>query len=819
MNHSSPNYIGHNTYSVYDIPDCIVIQPIDISLLQYKGYTQSYLTSNTLEYNWRLSNILPIENDQFNNHIGSISYQLYSSTDGINYTGTDITSDYTGTELGIHYITYKITLISKNYTYTSPYYINSPTITDSDALKFTVIKNTCTIQYSSNGSFQYGTSFRQLKNATLSTAYGLTCPSGTFSYEMATTTLSNMTNFPSLTYVDMNSDSALTFIPDTSTNGSNTAYSMKVTFTPAELYSSHFSSKTSYYYFFMDPSYLSTNYSINYPNRIYGQPIDTTQFQTAYYYYYLDGVQTVVNGTVSYSVSCSQPSVTTLNAISNVDNYWIYSSFIPNDTMRFRNAYNSASVYFNVSIATPVLTYDNISVGYGTLLTNSVIHTLIARNPYNNSIIPGTTVYQISGNGLSLSPINTSTYYTVGDYTITATFTATNTTNYQSNISISNTLSILKINPVWSWNTSLTPLTYPSPLTSSYFNVSAVDPYNTSTVIGTIRYDYKVGDVLESDAYTGAKYITATLTVSNPNYNSGSYTLRNRIQINQASINIQFTIPSIVCTLAYGNYLNKNQYMTAVASAPGLNNVTLTTSNGSLRGTFHYYLDGDSELFYSNHYLNAGTHDINVLFIPDSPYHHNNYSNVYYTNSRVLTITPVRPPSFIWNSYLPTVAHNTLMTSDYLNASLKNPYYDYYIPNSGIHIGTISYSVLNNNYQTVTVTNGSKLDSGTHTIQATLTVTNSNFIIPTILIASNKITVLPAVVSVNYYNPYPIPKGASIPNTVKNLVTDYPNATIQYTVDDTTDTNKTTIFAEVINITDPNYSDVKSGRTIDIIRY
>jgi hypothetical protein len=357
MNHSSPNYIGYNTYSVYDIPYCIVIQPIDISLLQYKGYTQSYLTSNTLEYNWRLSNILPIENDQFNNHIGSISYQLYSSTDGINYTGTDITSDYTGTELGIHYITYKITLISKNYTYTSPYYINSPTITDSDALKFTVIKNTCTIQYSSNGSFQYGTSFRQLKNATLSTAYGLTCPSGTFSYEMATTTLSNMTNFPSLTYVDMNSDSALTFIPDTSTNGSNTAYSMKVTFTPAELYSSHFSSKTSYYYFFMDPSYLSTNYSINYPNRIYGQPIDTTQFQTAYYYYYLDGVQTVVNGTVSYSVSCSQPSVTTLNAISNVDNYWIYSSFIPNDTMRFRNAYNSASVYFNVSIATGELYY------------------------------------------------------------------------------------------------------------------------------------------------------------------------------------------------------------------------------------------------------------------------------------------------------------------------------------------------------------------------------------------------------------------------------------------------------------------------------
>jgi len=272
--------------------------------------------------------------------------------------------------------------------------------------------------------------------------------------------------------------------------------------------------------------------------------------------------------------------------------------------------------------------------------TSSVAGTFIY-NPANGSVLP------------------------VGTNTLVATFTPSNTNNYSSGGTITNTVVVSKGTPPLTWTPSPTAgLTYPNPLTSTQLNAS-------SSVAGTFSYNPPSGTVL----YPGTNALVATFTPSDTNNYASGGLITNTVVVSKGVPPLTWT-PTPTVGLTYPAALSTNQL----------------NATSSVSGTFSYNPTNGTV-------LNTGTNELVATFMPEDT---NNYSSGgVITNTVVVT---KGTPLLTW-APSPTAGliYPAPLTSTQLNAT------------SSVE-GTFSYNP----------TSGTVLPAGTNTLVTTFTPTDTN---------------------------------------------------------------------------------------------
>ncbi|NDB97231.1 MAG: hypothetical protein EBZ78_13920, partial [Verrucomicrobia bacterium] len=241
-----------------------------------------------------------------------------------------------------------------------------------------------------------------------------------------------------------------------------------------------------------------------------------------------------VPGTLTYSP--------TNGTVLNVGTNTVVVNFTPVDT----NNYNSVTITNTVVVgkATPTITWTNpAAIAYGTALSATQLNA--------TSSVAGTFVYNPT-NGSVLN---------AGTNTLTAVFTASNTTNYISPVTNTVSLVVNKASPVLTWTPSpATSLTYPTALSSTQLNA-------TSSVAGTFSYNPSSGTVMNA----GTNTLVATFTPSNTTNYTSSGTITNTVTVAKGSQNIIFGSLPI-------KYVGDAAFNLTATASSGLT-VTYTSSN------------------------------------------------------------------------------------------------------------------------------------------------------------------------------------------------------------------------------------------------
>jgi hypothetical protein len=356
------------------------------------------------------------------------------------------------------------------------------------------------------------------------------------------------------------------------------------------------------------------------------------------------------SGGVAGSFAYSPASGTVLGAGSQTLNV----TFTPTDTSDYNS--NTGSVTLTVNKATPTITWSAPSaIAYGTALSSTQLNA-------SSGGIAGSFVY---------SPVS-GTVLGAGTQTLNATFTPTDSTDYNSN-SGSVILTVNKATPTITWSAP-SAITYGTALSSTQLNASS------GGVVGTFAYSPTSGTVLG----TGSQTLNVTFTPTDSadyNSNTGSVTLT----VNKATPAITWANPAAI---TYGTALSSTQ---------------LNASSGGVAGSFVY-----SPI--SGTVLGAGSQTLNVTFTPTdtADYNSNSGSVTLSVNKATPTITWT-PPS--------AITYGTALSSTQLNASSGGVAGSFvYSPVSGTVLGAGSQTL------SVTFTPTNTTDNNTNTGSVTLTV-------------------------------------------------------------------------------------------------
>jgi sugar lactone lactonase YvrE len=308
----------------------------------------------------------------------------------------------------------------------------------------------------------------------------------------------------------------------------------------------------------------------------------------------------------------------------------------------------TTSVSITVTAVVPTLTWTpspTAGLTYPAPLTptqlnaTSSVEGTFSYNPANGSVLP------------------------VGTNTLVATFTPSNTNNYSSGGTITNTVVVSKGTPPLTWTPSPTAgLTYPNPLTSTQLNAS-------SSVNGTFSYNPPSGTVLNP----GTNALVATFTPTDTsNYGSGG-TITNTVVVSKAAPVITWTNPAAI---TYGTELSATQL----------------NASSSVAGTFVY--DPASGTI-----LNGGTSTLTAVFsASDSA----NYVSPV-TNTVTLVVNKASPVLTWTPSPTAGLTYPAPLSSTQLTAT------------SSVS-GTFSYNP----------TSGTVLNPGTNALVGTFTPTDTN---------------------------------------------------------------------------------------------
>jgi gliding motility-associated-like protein len=227
----------------------------------------------------------------------------------------------------------------------------------------------------------------------------------------------------------------------------------------------------------------------------------------------------IKNATINSSVVGALSNIK-YNGIStvptNAGTYTVVADFIPTDVTNYNSLIGSSAGNFIINKATPTLTISNSPVTYNTLVQSAII---------NGSVVG--TLSNIQYNGSSTGPTN------AGTYAVTADFTPTDATNFNSIIGsgVGNFI-INKVTPTI--NVSNSPVTYDGNLKNSTINGSVAGTptniqYNGSSTVpinaGTyaVTADFTPTDVTNYNILTGASAgnfvinILQVNVIANPN--------------------------------------------------------------------------------------------------------------------------------------------------------------------------------------------------------------------------------------------------------------------------------------------------------------
>jgi len=319
--------------------------------------------------------------------------------------------------------------------------------------------------------------------------------------------------------------------------------------------------------------------------------------------------------------------------------------FTPNDTAKYNAVTTSVSI---TTKALPVLTWTpspTVGLTYPNPLTSTQLNA--------SSSVAGTFSYN-PPSGTVLNP---------GTNTLIATFTPTDTSNYGSGGTITNTVVVSKAAPVITWANPAA-ITYGTELSATQLNAS-------SSVAGTFVYDPASGTILNG----GTSTLTAVFSASDSANYVSPVTNTVTLVVNKASPVLTWT-PSPTEGLTYPAPLSSTQ-LNATSSVSGMFSYNPTS------GTV----------------LNPGANTLIATFTPTDT---NNYSSggvitntvVVSKGSPVLTWTP---------SPTAGLTYPAALSTNQLNATSSVA-------------GTFSYNP----------TSGTVLNTGTNELVATFTPTDTN---------------------------------------------------------------------------------------------
>jgi hypothetical protein len=191
------------------------------------------------------------------------------------------------------------------------------------------------------------------------------------------------------------------------------------------------------------------------------------------------------DGTFVYTLADGTPlSATTVLSASSTS-YTLVATFTPTDTTDYTAA--TASVTLTVNQATPVITWATpAAITYGTALSGTQLNA--------TSNVAGSFVY---------SPVS-GTVLGAGSQTLTAAFTPTDTTDYNTPNPATVTLTVNKATPTCTWTTPV-PITTPTPLSATQLDA-------TCSVPGSYVYTPPAGTVLNAGPQTLSVTFTPTDT-------------------------------------------------------------------------------------------------------------------------------------------------------------------------------------------------------------------------------------------------------------------------------------------------------------------
>jgi hypothetical protein len=242
----------------------------------------------------------------------------------------------------------------------------------------------------------------------------------------------------------------------------------------------------------------------------------------------LSATQLNASGSVAGAIVYSPASGTTLSAGTQT----LTATFTPTDTANYNTA--SGTVSLVVGKATPTLTWATPSaITYGTALSATQLNA--------SGSVAGAIVY---------SPASGTTP-SAGTQTLTATFTPTDTTNYNT---ATGTVSLVvgKATPTLTWATP-SAITYGTALSATQLNASG-------SAAGAIVYSPASGTTLSA----GTQTLTATFTPTDTaNYNTTTGTVS--LTVNKATPTLTWATPA---TITYGTALSATQ-LNATASVAG----------------------------------------------------------------------------------------------------------------------------------------------------------------------------------------------------------------------------------------------------------
>ena len=197
--------------------------------------------------------------------------------------------------------------------------------------------------------------------------------------------------------------------------------------------------------------------------------------------------------------------------------------FTPNDTADYTTA--TASVQLTVNQATPTITWPTpAAIVYGTPLSATQLDA--------TSSVPGSFNYLTPAGTVPLA----------GTFTLSTTFTPTDTTNYAT-VTATVQLTVTKATPTISW-VAPAAITYGTPLSGTQLNAS-------SSTSGTFAYTPASGVVLGA----GPQTLSVTFTPLDPaDYNTATASVQ--LTVNQATPTITWATPAAI---PYGTPLSTTQ--------------------------------------------------------------------------------------------------------------------------------------------------------------------------------------------------------------------------------------------------------------------
>jgi hypothetical protein len=446
----------------------------------------------------------------------------------------------------------------------------------------------------------------------------------------------------------------------------------------------------------------------------YGTTLSATQ---------LNATSSLAAGTITYSpASGTTPSAGTQT---------LTATFTPTDTANYNTATRTVSLV--VGKATPTITWATPStITYGTTLSATQLNA-------TSSLAAGTIAY---------SPASGTTP-SAGTQTLTATFTPTDTANYNTaNGSVS--LTVNKAAPTITWATPST-ITYGTTLSATQLNATS------SLAAGTITYNPASGTTPSA----GTQTLTATFTPTDTaNYNTATRTVS--LVVGKATPTITWATPSAI---TYGTTLSATQLNATSSLAAGT--ITYSPASGTTPS--------------------AGTQTLTATFTPTDTA---NYNTANGTAS--LTVNKATP-TITWATPS-TITYGTTLSATQLNAT------------SSLAAGTITYSPAS----------GTTPSAGTQTLSATFTPTDTaNYNTAT---GSASLTVNKATPTITWATPSTITSGTALSATQLNATASVAGTIAYSPASGTTLSAGTQTLSATFTPTDAtNYNSASASVSLNVI--